>query len=138
MTPTENLDSLKVDIKTQPVEKDSETVVIYMPLFQIVSPNANLNFVTILQSTIKGQYLSTGPQNFGMTENLVVGEALRVFGQKAQETGTEINANYELVNNDLVSHFFSSQGSSVPEQVPQKGGVQTPQHQNPIFNLSHL
>ena len=41
-----------------------------------------------------------------MTENLVVGEALRVFGQKAQETGTEINANYELVNNDLVSHFF--------------------------------
>ena len=46
-----------------------------------------------------------GPQTFWMPRNLVVVEALRVFKQKAQERGTETNANYELVMKDHTSHF---------------------------------
>ena len=78
-TTTEKLESLNVDIKTQPVERGSEMVSIYMPLFRMVIPEVLLKFVTILHKIIRGQDLSTGPQKFGMTWNLVVVEALRVF-----------------------------------------------------------
>ena len=93
-TPTDKLDSLKVDIKTQPGDRDSKTVVIYMPLFWTGSPEALLNFVILLKNIIRGQDLSTGPQKFGMTRKLVTGEALRVFEQKYLERGMEANVNY--------------------------------------------
>ena len=51
-------------------------VAIYVPLFRTGSPKALLNFVTILHNIIRGQYLSTGPQKFVMTHNLVVVESL--------------------------------------------------------------
>ena len=75
-TPTENSDYLKVNIKNQPRERDSETVAIYMPLFRTGSTGALLKFVTILHKIISGKYLSIEPQKFGMTPNLVVVEAL--------------------------------------------------------------
>ena len=56
---------------------------------------------------IRVQYLSTGPQKFGMTRNLVLGKSLQVFEQKARERGAETNANYEFVMKDLISHSFS-------------------------------
>ena len=83
-TPTEKSDSLKVDIKTQPGERDCETVSIYMPLLRTGSIEALLKFLTILLKIITGQDLSTGPQKYSMTWNLVVGEALRLFEQKAR------------------------------------------------------
>ena len=51
-------------------------------------------FVTLLHNIIRGQDLSTGPQKSGMTRNIVIFEALRVFEQKAQERDTETNANF--------------------------------------------
>ena len=72
-TSTDKSEYLKVYINTQPVERDSEMVAIYVPLFRTGSPKALLNFVTILHKIIRGQYLSTGPQKFVMTHNLVVG-----------------------------------------------------------------
>ena len=65
-----------------------------------------LKFVTILNKIIWGQDLSKGPQNFGMTRNLVIGEAIWVFDKKAREKGTETNANHELVIKDMISHLF--------------------------------
>ena len=41
-----------------------------------------------------------------MMGNLVVGEALRVFKQKAQERGKEKNVNHELRMKDPLSHFL--------------------------------
>ena len=43
---------------------------------------------------------------FGMTRNLVIEEALRVFEQKTRDRGTETNANYELAMEDLIACFF--------------------------------
>ena len=65
------LDSFKADINTQPWYRDSDTVVIYVPLFWTGSPQALLKFVTILHKIIRVQDLSTVPQNFEMTRNLV-------------------------------------------------------------------
>ena len=76
---TEKSNSLKVYTKIQPGDRDSETVAIYMPLFRTGIPDALLKFFTILHKIVRFQDLSTGPQKFGMTRNLVVGEALQVF-----------------------------------------------------------
>ena len=81
----DNFESLKVDIKTQPGERESNTVAVYGPLFWTGIPEALLKFVTILHNIIRGQDLSTEPQKFGMTRNLVIKEELRVFEQKAQD-----------------------------------------------------
>ena len=52
-------------------------------------PKALLKFVTILHKIIRGQDLSTGPQKFGLTRNLVIGEAMQLFEQNSRERGTE-------------------------------------------------
>ena len=75
-TRTDKSDSLKVNIKTQPGERDRKTVDIYVLLFRTGSQESLLKFVTILKNNIRGQDLSKGPHKFGMTRNLVIGEAL--------------------------------------------------------------
>ena len=77
--PTDKLDSLKVDINTQPGERDIKTVKIYVPLFWTGSPEALLQVIILLNKVIRGQDLSTVPQKFWMTRNLVIREALWVF-----------------------------------------------------------
>ena len=74
---------MEVGIKTQPGERDSETVAIYVPLFRTGSPEDLLKFVNIYHNIIRGQDLSTVTQRFEMTQNLVSGEALQVSKQKA-------------------------------------------------------
>ena len=80
-TPTDTSDFLKVDIKTHLGERDSKTGTIFVPLFQTGSADVFLKFFTIFHKIIRVQELSTGPYKFGMTRNLVVGEALREFEQ---------------------------------------------------------
>ena len=55
---------------------------IYVPLFWTESPESLLKFAMLLQKIIWGQYLSMVHPKFGVTRNLVVGEALRVFEKK--------------------------------------------------------
>ena len=74
--------SLRVNIKTQPGDRDSKTMAIYVPLFRTGSPEVLLQLVMILHKIIQGQNMSTGPYKYGMTRNLVVGEALQFFEQK--------------------------------------------------------
>ena len=57
-TPTDKWNSLKIGIKTQPGERDSETVAIYVLLFRTGSPEALLKFVTLLNNIIRCQDLS--------------------------------------------------------------------------------
>ena len=96
-----------------------------MPLFWTGSPDSLLKFATILHKIIRGQDLSTGPQTFGMTQNLVVGEALQVFKQKAQERGTETNANYDLVMKDLISHFYPHKARQSQKRYLRRGVLKT-------------
>ena len=78
-TPTYKSDYLKVNINTQPSERGSETVAIYVTLFQTGSTEALHKLVTLLHKIIRGQDLSTLPPKFGMTSSMVVEEGLQVF-----------------------------------------------------------
>ena len=109
---------------------------IYVTLFLKGIPKAPLKFSTIIHKIIKGQDLSTGNQNFGMTRNLVAGEALQVFEHKARERGTK---KCKIWVGDEGPHLplLPSKGDSYPEEVPQAGAVKTPQHQETRLHLSH-
>ena len=104
--PTGEAYSIKVDIKTQPGEKDSETLAIYMPLFRTISHEYPHKLITILNRIIKGHDLSTGPQKYRMTRNLVIREYIQVFEQKTKYRGTDTNEKYELAMKDIITHFF--------------------------------
>ena len=65
-------DSLKVNINNRSGQKYMESVAIYVPMFRTTSTESLLKFVTILNKIIKGQDLSMVPQNYGMTQNLVI------------------------------------------------------------------
>ena len=56
-----------------------------------------------------------------MMQNLVMGEALQVFEQKARERVLETNANYELVMKDLISHFFLTKVLQGQERYLRRG-----------------
>ena len=60
-TLTNKSDSLKVNIKTQPGERDNKTVAIYVALFWREIPEALLKFVTLLHKIIRSQDLYMGP-----------------------------------------------------------------------------
>ena len=105
-TPADKSDSLKVDIKNQPRERDSDTVAIYVLLFCTGTTEALVKFVTTLHKIILCQDLFTGPQTFRITSNLVVRGAIRVFEKKIQDRGMEANSNYELVMKYLITYFF--------------------------------
>ena len=70
------------------------------------SSEAVLKFVTTLNNIIRGQDLYTDPQKFGITRNLITGEALWVFEQKSWERGSGKNENYELMMKDFICYFF--------------------------------
>ena len=104
-TLAENLDSLKANIKTQPGERDSDMIVIYMPMFWTGSTEDLLKFVMISNKIIRVQDIYTGSHKFGMTSNLIDGEALRFLEKNYQDRVRETNANYELLMKDVISHF---------------------------------
>ena len=99
---------LKLNIKTQPRDKDSKTVAIYVPLFRTGIPESLLKLVKILNNIIKGQDLSMGPQKYSINRDIFVKESLQLFEEKTWYQGTQTNYNNELEMNILITHFFSS------------------------------
>ena len=79
-----------------------------MLIFRKIIPESLLKLLAILNNIIKGQDLYTGFQRYGMAHNLIIGESLLIFGQKTRERGSETNANYKLVMQDVFIHFFPS------------------------------
>ena len=128
---------MKVGIKTQPGERDSKTVTIYVPLFRTVSLGDLLKFVNISYNIIRGQDLSTVTQRFEMTQNLVSGEALQVSKQKARERGADTNANYELAMKDLIYHFLPPKVLQRHKRYLRRDLYNPPRHQDTIFHLPH-
>ena len=61
-----------------------------------------------------------------MMQNLVMGEALQVFEQKARERVLETNANYELVMKDLISHFSPALALQRQKRYLRGGGCTNP------------
>ena len=99
-------DSLKIEIETQPSLADSKSLSLYVPIFKSGPPEMLLKYLVVLQKILKGQSLTTGPQQYAMARNLLAGEALRVFNQKATANGTETDVHFKSTTQGLVEHFF--------------------------------
>ena len=92
-----------------------------MPLFWTGNPESLFKFVTIFNKIIWGQDVYMGPHKFGMTRNLIIGEALQVFEQNSRESWTETNANYELVMKFLISHFCPPKALQIQNSFLRRG-----------------
>ena len=77
--------------------------------------------MTIFNKIIKGQDLSTGPQKYGMTQNILFGESLRVFDHKTWYRGTETNYNYNLAMKELMNHLLPPKAINIHKRYLQRG-----------------
>ena len=76
--------SLKVDMKTFPGEKNRKIVFLYISIFNNSFSKAPLKFLFILKKIIKVNNLTKVSQCYAMTKNLMAREALHIFHQKAR------------------------------------------------------
>ena len=72
-------DSLKVEMKTQLGNINSETVLIYVPILEKINDKALLKFLIFPNNIFKDNKLKTVPHHYSTTNNLFVGEAIQVF-----------------------------------------------------------
>ena len=82
--PDEKQESLKVGIKTYTVDINSETVLIYLLIFNIGLAKALLKFIVLLKKIFRGRNLTMGRQFYVMKKNLLAVEALQVFKQRSR------------------------------------------------------
>ena len=117
-TPKYNQDSLKVNIKTYSGGPYIMTVLTYVFYSGQATQNNPLKFIMVLQKDIKGQELSTVPQNYCVICTLLLAGYPKVFDQKTREFMTEINHNYKLVTRYLISHLFISKAIQSQKRYP--------------------
>ena len=104
--PDEKQDSLKVKIKTQPGETNSKAVLLYVPIINIWSTKAMLKLLILPNNILRGKNLKTVPHCNYIINNILTGEALWFFEQKAWEKGNKTTTNYDLVMQGMNTHFF--------------------------------
>ena len=92
---------------SQPVEANSEMVILYFTIFNTISAEALLKLLMILRKIFKGNNIKTGPQHWSTTKNILAGEALLYFEQKVREKGNTITMSYKLVIQGLTTQLFS-------------------------------
>ena len=98
--------SFKVNIKTQLGDVHIKMVFIHITIINTRSSEFLLKFLRFLNKILKDHNLNTGPKLYAMIKNLLAGEALQFFEQKARENGNKIIIEYELVMQVLTTHFF--------------------------------
>ena len=74
------------------------------------------------------------PCKFGMTRNLFIGEAIWVIEINTHERGTETNANYKLVMEDLITDLFPPNALQRQKRYLRRGVYKT--HKTKIGNSS--
>ena len=105
-SPDKKAESLKLEIKTQPGNANSETVTLTVGILKNGTPEELLKFKAKLLKIFKGQGFTTCPAQYAMTQNLLLGEALRVFEIKAMKAGAETTAPHLMALNAMIAHFF--------------------------------
>ena len=74
-----NQNYLKVEIKTQPGEVNIKNVSLYILIFKTSLAESLLKFLVLLKKILKDWNLTTGPQYYVLTKNLLAVEAIQVF-----------------------------------------------------------
>ena len=91
---------------------DSETISIYVLIFKSGSYEALLRFITLLNKIVNYHILTTVPQMYEMTKNLLAGEVGWVFEQQARIIGKYNTGKYKLAIMGLAIQLF-------PPKTPQ-------------------
>ena len=80
---SDNVDYLRVYIKTHPGKIDIDTVSIYLLIFKTGSTKELMKSLVLFNNVLNNHKLMADPQRYEMTDNLRAGKYLVVFEQKS-------------------------------------------------------
>ena len=105
-TKKEKGEFLKLDLRSDPTNEDSETYSFSIKFFNFGTAEEWLKWTRDFNKIVRGQGLTTGVARFAMARNILLGEALRVFESKASTQATESVANFTECLNAVTAHHL--------------------------------
>ena len=100
------LDYIDCMCHNTPVDSSSGKYVIKIPRFGSGKPDEWIIFMDLVQKSLMGQNVNTGPPMYKFMERLLTGDAKAEFGQQANLAGTHTVANFTTVMNQMSVHIF--------------------------------
>ena len=102
--------TIKIDVKVDPEQTDSETFEVEIKLFGSGTPEEWLEFLYVWDKVKNGQKLSTDTAKAAVFANMLRGEALRVFEiRRKQHTLDDTSNNFDTVVQEVTKYFFPEQ-----------------------------
>ena len=96
---------LTIRVTNIPGDTTSGKYVIKIPRFDSGTPEEWIIFVDLVQKSLKGQNVSTGPPMYKCMERVLKGDAKAEFLQKANLVGSRTVANFTTVMATMTVHL---------------------------------
>jgi hypothetical protein len=94
------------EVRYDPSSANSKTYKVNLQAFTSGTPERWLEFLAVLNTVIKGNSVTEGPQLFNLTRTALKGDARRVFETKAAELHKETPLRYTLCVQAVTEHVF--------------------------------
>ncbi|MCK7490854.1 MAG: hypothetical protein MZW92_02980 [Comamonadaceae bacterium] len=94
------------EVRYDPSSANSKTYKVNLQAFTSGTPERWLEFLAVLNTVIKGNSVTEGPQLFNLTRTALKGDARRVFETKAAELHKETPNRYTLCVQAVTEHVF--------------------------------
>ena len=94
------------EVRYDPTSANSKTYKVNLQAFSGGTPERWLEFLAVLNTVIKGNCVTEGPQLFNLTRTALKGDARRVFETKATELRKETPKRYTQCIQAVTEHVF--------------------------------
>ena len=94
------------EVRYDPTSASSKTYKVNLQAFSGGTPERWLEFLAVLNTVIKGNCVTEGPQLFNLTRTALKGDARRVFETKATELRKETPKRYTQCIQAVTEHVF--------------------------------
>jgi hypothetical protein len=111
----------KAELRTNPADVDSAKNTISFPYFKDGSPEELIDLRKNLEKVFLGQALTTGPQQYAMARQVLQGEALALFNNKASELGPETVAHYSQALFEVFRTVFGKRALQRQKKYMRRG-----------------
>ena len=103
-----------------PGDSSSGKDVIKIPRFGSGTPEEWIVFMNLVQKSLVGQHVTTGPSMYKCMERLLSGDAKAKFRQHANLAGNHTVANFITVMEKMTAHIFPTYANRNQRQYMQR------------------
>ena len=97
---------VKIDLKSNPANENSKSYSFQIKLVSHATPEEILKFIDNFEMIVRGQNITDAEDKFGMMRNLLRGDCLSVFEQRAVEAGEVSDESFLACTHKLVTYCF--------------------------------